>query len=100
MQFQHDCAVFEWESLEECDLTEYQLWAQRGSSQKFAALRIRLLRQLLTLRRRFNLHLNQFAQWAVKFDSGRRSSGQDPHRGNACRKMVCWRTEIQLALCK
>jgi hypothetical protein len=29
MQFQHDCAVFEWQSLEECDLTEYQLWAQR-----------------------------------------------------------------------
>ncbi len=28
---QHDCAAFEWALLEECDLTEYQLWAQRGS---------------------------------------------------------------------
>ena len=27
---QHDCAAFEWALLEECDLTEYQLWAQRG----------------------------------------------------------------------
>jgi len=27
---QHDCAAFDWALLEECDLTEYQLWAQRG----------------------------------------------------------------------
>ncbi len=42
---QHDCAAFEWALLEECDLTEYQLWAQRGLQHK---------------RAKFYLHLVQF----------------------------------------
>jgi hypothetical protein len=38
MQFKHDYAAFDYEPLEECDLTEYQLWADRGSKQNYGTV--------------------------------------------------------------